>query len=182
MGLAGVRLLAGDAKGALELIARAEKNRASQQTLAAWRCEAYRRLGDAKRAVEEFRKAGAVMPFRPSLWINGALALHDAGETAEAARIAKELSSRFEGLFAEARKAARASAPRAVLEAALKLMRGNRSSWFYLYHDLAGRPRLAAITLRPGDKVPEGLVNNRWMFRDPRAERERAAWERLLGV
>ncbi|MCB9755485.1 MAG: hypothetical protein H6713_36600 [Myxococcales bacterium] len=110
--------------------------------------ELWRRRGEPTRALEHLDKAvNAGDTFRLGGWINYALANQELGRRDEARRALDVVQSRAPLLIWEATRAdgasastrvALADAPR-VLEEALRLMRGNRSSRTLTYLDRRGR-------------------------------------------
>jgi predicted Zn-dependent protease len=175
VGLCGVRAMRGDYKGALAQLDDARRlTGAAEAALAPWRGEVYRRQGRPADALAELAKANARMPFRPSLWLNDALARGDLGDRAGQRRILEKLARHAPEFLADAatearcrwRPGARASdgEARRVLEKGLALMRGNRSSWMYTYVLGSGKIKLIRLSGVPASKIPQGYAGFRWMF------------------
>jgi hypothetical protein len=137
-------------------------------------------MGQARKAVELCSEALEKPPFKPALWINFALAKGAVGDASGQRELLAKLRAHLPEFFVDAAKAARSTQAPKVLEAALSMLRGNRSSWMYLYTLPDGtlkHERLAGI--KP-EEAPQDLSKNLWMFRTetPALEKELAAWRR----
>lgn len=163
IGLCGAAVLEGDLDRAWAALERASSVGAGPQYSGVWRGEILRRRGLAREALEALAQVKAEPPYRPGLWLNRALCLLDLGRRDEAGRLLRLLRARLPALFAEAGP----GAPRRVLERALSLMRGNRSSWLYTFVDRRGRLRhLKVAGVRP-ERVPASFRGSPWMFARP---------------
>lgn len=138
-GLAGAMILRGQGERAARQLERAARAGAAEHVLRAWRGEWLRRAGRPLPALAELLAAARLRPGAPASWINLALADLALDETARPRRVLRWFLARAPAYMAEAARAAglktqalrRRPGPAAmarVLEAALALMRGNRSS------------------------------------------------------
>jgi tetratricopeptide (TPR) repeat protein len=115
-----------------------------------WHGELLRREGDPRGAIRELEKAVALYPRRPAAWLNLALAHGALGRERRMRKIFDFLFESARPLFLEAASSlgvdlelnepSPSLIPR-LLERALLLMRGNRSSWMNTYLDRSGRLR-----------------------------------------
>jgi tetratricopeptide (TPR) repeat protein len=112
--------------------------------------EMWRRRGEHARAIHELRIAVAAKPGRIAAWMNLALSLTASGEREEARRIFIDVAERAPRLLWDASRALGQPAGwpppgaqmEALFEAALTMMRGNRSSHTLTYFDAEGRLRI----------------------------------------
>lgn len=156
VGLAAVSLMRGELLGALEGLDRAAAWGASPAVLSVWRGETLRRLGRPKEALE-FLAADAAVRLRPSTLANMGLALGAAGDAEGRDRTLERLREACPAFLSEVLRAAGLdSGPQtgaraaAALEQALRMMRGNRSSWMHTYFSRSGR--LRNIGVRAADR------------------------------
>ncbi len=114
-----------------------------------YRGEFHRRLGDVEAARRDLDLAIQHKPQRVSAWINRVLLDADMGDESPMALMATAMKRSNPGLWSDAADVAGsdprdAQAHRAILEACLTLMRGNRSSQIFTYLLPDGTLRFAA--------------------------------------
>lgn len=155
VGRAAVHILNGDYEAVPELIA--ECNRrfppVPSATTSIYLGEMYRRQGQLDLAAQQLEESLRVKPGRLSAWINLALTHEQAGRSKEAGEVFERIRRWAPRLLWDCRAAVEASDGRAcpwppsasdmpvLLESALSLMRGNRSSHCVTYFDPKGRFR-----------------------------------------
>lgn len=142
VGLAGVETLRGRWEAALARCADAVALGARDRSWRVWAGEACLRLGRPDEAAAHLRAGLAATPRRLSAWMLLALAERARGREQEARALEERCRRGAPAFFAQAARAAGA-APGADLEAGLRLMRGNRSSWLWTWLDPSGRLRNA---------------------------------------
>lgn len=159
-GLCACALLEGDLASARRHVESAVQDKGLPFSQWVWNGEVLRRLGRHAEAAAEFRKAVRLYPFRVSAWVNLALAEGARGRRAEARRLFERLrrgayslvydAAAAEGLDLEEldRPLSEREVER-VLERALALMRGNRSSWLPTYVPPGGELRPVGWTGTP---------------------------------
>lgn len=155
IGLGAVELCEGDPASALETLHRGveEMGGTTGPSLFVYRGEAYRRLGKLDEALADLERSVAESPGRVGAWLNLALASAESGREARCGDVMERLVSQAPGLLSDAAAdlgvdifegpglSARAC-ERAVLERALEMMRGNRSSTCITYFSSRGLLRL----------------------------------------
>jgi len=153
VGQAAARILRGEYDAADAILAEGARHFAPVYgaTTHVYVGEALRRRGDPKGAIEELTKAVEAKPTRAGARMNLALAHLALGDEEAALRIYRSLEARLPRLYWDAWRAL-GEAPRwplpvermsDVLEKALELMRGNRSSHKITYFDGEGALRVA---------------------------------------
>jgi tetratricopeptide (TPR) repeat protein len=148
IGLAAVELLEGNPRRSLEVNARglATMNNEAGPTLFVYRGEAYRVLGEHDRALADLEKSVRETPNRVGAWINLALTRKAVGDDDSIAPIWLRLRRIAPALTDEAaRESGVPTTDRLdvativrVLETALRMMRGNRSSTYLTWFNSAG--------------------------------------------
>jgi predicted Zn-dependent protease len=174
IGLAAAALLRGNPARAVERLEHASGRGGSDSILSNWWGEALRRLGRPREALARLARIPEKLPYRPAVWLNAALCRLDLDQPAEARRLYRALRRAIPEFLAEAeRGASHGRVPRTeaelrrALEKALALMRGNRSSWFYSYHQ-RGRPRVMRLRVADREKAPPMLRGYSWAFMSER--------------
>lgn len=140
VGLAAVELLTGRPAEAVSLLAEARAGGSPETVVAVWEAEALRRAGRPSEALKRAAAAMGLQPPRPAAAVNYALLR---GEDCRR-RTLELLEASSPAWIAEARGLGGGSA-RGTLEAALRLLRGNRSSWLPGWWK-GGRLRLVSLT------------------------------------
>lgn len=183
IGLCAVRAMKGDYAKASEWLEKSV-GRASDEALRTWQAELLRRRGEPAAAAALLEKTTAEPPFRPSLWLNLALSYAALGRPDRQRALFRRLARHMESFLAAAAREARVpwrklsdrisdAGATAVLNKALSLMKGNRSSWFYAFVPKSGRIETIRLRLRgiPAGRVPSGMRHHDWAFEDPPTKR-----------
>jgi len=164
IGLTGVEILEGRLEAALEVSARgvATMRNTEGPAVPAYRGEALRRLGRTAEAIADLERSVKMNPTRLGAWANLGLARGDAGDTAGAADAFVRVAAHAPGLVSDAARevgdgeaGASMEAQRAILEQALVMMRGNRSSACVTYFTRDGQLRCAPQHLHAGPREPD---------------------------
>jgi tetratricopeptide (TPR) repeat protein len=149
VGLGAAAMLEGRFQEALGHFDDAIRDKAPDRAWSAWRGETFRRMGRHEEAVADLRRNITLLPTRFSGRLNLALSMIALGEAEKVAPLCAEISATAPHFMSIAARAAGYDAPLArlqgleeqvcILEKALELMRGNRSSWMPTYVDEKGR-------------------------------------------
>jgi tetratricopeptide (TPR) repeat protein len=192
IGLGGVEILRGRYERALEILELgAERMRGVGPAAYVYRGEALRRLGRLEASIADLEMACELNPRRLGAWINLALAAGAAGRGAQADAVASRLVRQAPGLLSDAAHALGVldwDSPTLdpevrdrVLESALRLMRGNRSSSCHTYI-ASGAIRTVALgnELAFSDEIRKSLVEAESWLRLGRRERVRTGARELF--
>ncbi len=177
IGLCGIYAVRGEHERALKHLRLASANGAEEHRLATWRGELYRRMGRPAAALAELKKSRSPFPFRPGLWLNVALAGGDGDGLHGRRALFERLRRHMPDFLEDAAEQARVAWPPArtrrgdaalvrLLETALEMMKGNRSSWMYTYVLKSGELKHIKLVGVPSLTVPPAFVGNAWMFAD----------------
>lgn len=143
IGLTGCAILEGDLEGALRVSARGVRamNDTEGPAVYVYRGEALRRLGRFDEARADLERAVAIHASRAGAWINLGLLYAATSDAGGVARVRAQLEQQAPGLLSDASRGADRGDTPAVLERALHMLRGNRSSSTVTYFSGDGRLR-----------------------------------------
>ena len=171
VGSAAAHMMQGRFDQALSLLDFAAQHGGSDSILSTWRGEIRRKTGQPDRCLAELKKIPESFPFRPGVWLNAALAHGALGDFAARRRSWARLERHLPEFCADARTEAglpsgALAEPQveAVLEKALAMMKGNRSSWMYSYVLADGRLKVARLRGVSKELLPPVLPGNAWAF------------------
>lgn len=172
IGICSAYVAMGQYRRALAHLDLADKKMVPVQLMVRWRGEIYRRMGDYEKALQEFKKSSEIFPYKPSYWINLALTQGALGKFKEQREIFLQLQKHIPGFLSDASDEAGVGGRRnpdngeiaKVLEKALELMKGNRSSWMYTYVLESGQVKHIKIKPLKANKVPSVFVNHSAAF------------------
>jgi tetratricopeptide (TPR) repeat protein len=150
----------------LEKMDYAAQHGGSSHIMLPWRGESLRRLGRYEEAQLIFSEMRMAFPFRPSIWINIALTKGALGDEAGMQDLYRRLCMGVPGLMRDAANECGSNQAQSVLEQALGMMRGNRSSWMYTYFRADGSLQVARLKIEQVAAIPANLTAQRWAYID----------------